>query len=643
METVFRQVIGITRQLLGIITLVCSRRDRQFARNIVVRLTLDILGSIDQSLINFRRQHDPHFIPPEIPVKVEWIGSEYDSGGSSQLAGLHHLLSLTGGAKYSILLPLGSRDSSANLSSIEKTLKSALSQTAPDCEVLVGVGRTVAPEITALLSGLGVSPVSGHRLRIVECDDATDNADGPPMLNQLAEHAAGDYLLLLSEGDLIRPDLLYRYEQTLRLLSGSDEVVLYCNDFAIDGEDVVVPGSHHHQPLQLHFPFVFTLPRHRGILIPAMMWRKIGGLSDDIVGAGLLDLLLRLDLQGARFYNVPIFLFASRVAATDQGRQSPNPLAAVESGIRSLTGYYRQKGLDWRCVKGYSADTFRAIPGARDGLTVHVIVPFRNQKELTLRAISSIRRQRNVTALITAVDNGSTDTSISAELCAMGVEVMRLDEPFNFSRICNAGARQSQFTSRSELLLFLNNDVELDEGALEEMGRWIYQDQIGIVGARLHFPDDTIQHAGVELVTTGSHLDGMLWRHIDYRQSFPRSDRARRVGICDAITAACLMIRREVFEAVEGFDEVWYPVALSDTDLAVRVRELGLLCLYTPFAFGTHFENATRRVGTWEDFDFSYWLYQNVRRRGATSRELLHPIFGHQQRFVASDRSRLPD
>jgi len=655
MENVFRQLIGIATQLLGIASLLISRRDRQFVRNSVVRLTLDTLGGIEQTLINFRRQRDPHFIPPEAPVRLEWMGSEYGSGDSDQMAGLHQLLALTGptaptgGTKYSILLPLDTEYSTANLISIKQTLSTALGLTAPDYEVLVGAGRPVAPEISALLSELGANPTSGHRLRLVECDDTSGDRDVLPMLNQLAEQATGDHLLLLSQGDLVRPDLLYRYEQTLRLLSRSDEVVLYCNDFAIEGEDTIVPGSHHYQPLELLFPFVFALPRHRGILISAAMWKKAGGLNGDFAEAGLLDLFLRLDLEGARFYNVPIFLLASRIAATEQSKKAADPPDVADqplyadAGIRSLTAYYRKKGLDWQCGKGYTSDSFRAIPRAREGLTVHVVVPFRNQKELTLRAIGSILRQRNVTPLITAADNRSTDTSISAELSALGIEVLRLDEPFNFSRICNAGARHSRFTAHSEVLLFLNNDVELDEGALEEMGRWIYQERVGIVGARLHFPDDTIQHAGVELVTTGSHLDGMLWRHIDYKQSFPRSDRARQTGVCDAITGACLMIRRATFEAVEGFDEVWYPVALSDTDLAVRVRRLGLCCLYTPFAFGTHFENATRRVGRWEDFDFSHWLYQNARMRGATGRELLHPVFGHQQRDPATDRSRLPN
>ena len=632
MESAIRQVIEIIRQLVGVASLVFARRDRKFARNTIVRLTLDILESINQSLISYRDLHDPTFHPPETPVRLEWAGSEYTSGVRDQLAGLHQLLNRSVSRRYSILVPLVGSGSLPDRAAVEQTLRSALFQTAPDYEVLVGVGGEVDRGISDLLAEHCANSAGGHRLRIIACEHVSTRGSIPSILNQLAEHATGDFLLLLEPGELIRPDLLYRYEQTLRLISRPDDMILYCNDLAIDAEEAIVPGRQSCQPLQLHFPYVFASPSCRGILIPTGRWRSVGGFGPEATGDGRLDLFLRLDLAGARFCNVPLFLLATRVSRENRPGGERDLVVSEDSSLAALAEYYRQKGLDWECAKGYAAGSFRAIPPAREGLRVHVVVPFHNQKELTLQAISSIRRQRNVAPLITAVDNRSTDASIATELRAMGVEVLKIDEPFNFSRLCNAGARQSRFASESDLLLFLNNDVELDEGALEEMGRWIYQDKIGIVGARLHFPDRTIQHAGVEIVTTGSHLDGMLWRHIDYKRQFRDSDRARYLGLCDAITGACLMIQRTIFEKVGGFDEVWYPVALSDTDLAVRVKKLGLHCFYTPFAFGTHYENASRRVGTWEDFEFSHWLYQNARRRGSDKSDLLHPVFGQIDR-----------
>lgn len=618
-------MIEILGQFRSILELLITRRDRQFARNAMVRIFLDTLGSVNQSLINFRALHDPVFHRPEAPVKLDWAESEYIARVRTELTGRHQLLAASGGSRYSILVPLDNGPGT-DLSAVDKSIRSVLGQTAPDFEVLVNVGGGVGSRLQSLLTELSADRVASGRLRLVQAEENPAPTEAYRIINLLAEQATGQHFLLVNPGELIRPDLLYRYEQTLRLFSQPDDVILYCNDFMIDAEESILPGGDTIQPLQLHFPYEFSVPNYRGLMVPAARWRRAGGLSSETAATGLLELFLRLDLDGARFFNLPLMLVAARKGLT--GGQLMGSGAVTESGIRLLSEYYRQKGLEWGCDAGYAAGGFRAIPPLLGVPKIHVIVPFHNQKELTLRAIRSILAQRGVTPLITTIDNRSSDDSIATELTTLGAEVLKVDEPFNFSRICNIGARQSQHTAQSDLLLFLNNDVELDGGALAEMARWIHQERIGIVGARLHFPNRTIQHAGVELVTSGSHLGGMLWRHIDYKMIFSRSRRARQAGVCDAITGACLMIRRGVFEAVDGFDETWYPVALSDTDLAVRVKKLGLHCFYTPFAFGTHYENATRKVGTWEDFEFSPWLYQNARMRESTADDLIHPLLG---------------
>jgi GT2 family glycosyltransferase len=204
---------------------------------------------------------------------------------------------------------------------------------------------------------------------------------------------------------------------------------------------------------------------------------------------------------------------------------------------------------------------------------------------------------------IVAMDNGSADSAIGTALAATGVRVMRCAEPFNVSRLSNRGAN----TGRSDMLLFLNNDVTLRPGAIQELVGWAAQSAVGLVGCALYFPDGTLQHGGIERTSLAVRGE-MGWAEPERGWPRRRLVHAARLRVVDAVSAATLMIRREVFEAVGGFDERYYPVAFSDTDLATRVRRAGLACVYTPFAEGVHHESASRRYERIEDFEGSAWL-----------------------------------
>ena len=138
-----------------------------------------------------------------------------------------------------------------------------------------------------------------------------------------------------------------------------------------------------------------------------------------------------------------------------------------------------------------------------------------------------------------------------------------MDEPFNYSRLNNLAVRDTRVAAHCDCLLFLNNDVELEPGALSEMLRWIDQPPIGLVGCRLHFPDGRLQHGGVEIGE--QRKQSMRWEHIEKFYPFEQMEETKRLGFFDAVTAACALIKREVFLKIEGFDEIWYPIGYSDT------------------------------------------------------------------------------
>lgn len=222
---------------------------------------------------------------------------------------------------------------------------------------------------------------------------------------------------------------------------------------------------------------------------------------------------------------------------------------------------------------------------------VSIIIPFRDQPELLERCVLPLYRTVPRAELI-LVDNGSAEhrTHKFIETCTLNhnVKVVREDQPFNYSTLCNTGATAS---TRS-VLLFLNNDVMAMQPAwLEAMLEVICDQRAGIAGATLLYPDRTIQHAG--LFPSGPQGE---WIHVHRHQPdhYPgENHELRRIRSVPAVTGACLMITRYLFYSVGGFDPA-YPITYNDVNLCERVRQTGKQVVITPFARLWHFESLSR-------------------------------------------------
>lgn len=222
---------------------------------------------------------------------------------------------------------------------------------------------------------------------------------------------------------------------------------------------------------------------------------------------------------------------------------------------------------------------------------VSIVIPFRDQCELLERCVLPLHRTVPKAELV-LVDNGSEQKQTKNFLhrCRIshGAQIVHLDEPFNFSKLCNAGAA----VVHRDILLFLNNDVMAMQPAwLEAMLEVVSDPRVGVVGATLLYPDRTIQHAG--LAPTGPNGNWVHpYRHQADSHAGHQSE-LRRIRSVPAVTGACLMIRRKLFEELQGFDHR-YPVTMNDVDLCERVRQRGLQVVITPFARLWHFESLSR-------------------------------------------------
>jgi GT2 family glycosyltransferase len=224
---------------------------------------------------------------------------------------------------------------------------------------------------------------------------------------------------------------------------------------------------------------------------------------------------------------------------------------------------------------------------------VTIVIPTRDGLSLLQACIESIReRTRYPRYEIVVVDNASTRPGTLRYLDALreGATVLHDPLPFNFSRINNLAAR----AARGEVLAFVNDDVEvIDPDWLRELVSQAVRPGVGAAGARLLYPDGRVQHAGIALGLGPDGVAGTPHRGLP-RASPGYHGRALAVQEVSAVTAACLVIRKDAFEQVGGFDERAFPVSYNDVDLCVRLHDAGLRVVYAPSAELFHKESASR-------------------------------------------------
>ncbi|HIR94263.1 MAG TPA: glycosyltransferase family 2 protein, partial [Candidatus Egerieimonas intestinavium] len=238
---------------------------------------------------------------------------------------------------------------------------------------------------------------------------------------------------------------------------------------------------------------------------------------------------------------------------------------------------------------------YRSIWKIQGEPLVSIVIPNKDHLSDLKRCLDSIYRKstyRNFEVLV--LENNSTSQEIfrfyeELENTYENLKVLRWEKGFNYAAINNFGAEQA----KGEYLLFLNNDTEvITPDWLEELLGYCQREDVGAVGAKLYYPNDTIQHAGIVL---GMGADGVAG-HILYgteRGRFTYAGRANSTQDISAVTAACMMVKKEIHQKIEGFDS-GFAVAFNDVDYCLRIRELGKLVVFDAFVELYHYESNSR-------------------------------------------------
>ena len=324
--------------------------------------------------------------------------------------------------------------------------------------------------------------------------------------------------------------------------------------------------------------------------------RDLGGLRDGFDGSQDYDLLLRYieKVRPEQIHHVPRILYHWRKSAGSVAARPEAKLYAHESARRALREFLAREEIAARveaCPEDKAAHRV-AYEMPAEAPSVSVVIPTRDQPALLRRCIETLRGQTDYAKFeIVIVDNGSTERQTKALLKELGaypeIRVVRDESPFNFSRLINFGVRHA----RGPIIALLNDDIEVeDPGWLREMVSQLLQKGVGAVGARLWYPTKTIQHAGIILICgVAAHSHWYL-----PRGAHGYFNRAILQQNFSAVTGACLIVRKQLFEDLGGFDEQNLAVSFNDVDFCLRIRQQGLRIVWTPYANLWHHESASR-------------------------------------------------
>lgn len=363
--------------------------------------------------------------------------------------------------------------------------------------------------------------------------------------------------------------------------------------------DEVVPGSKGLQPLfrpDFNLDLLVSFP---GVMCRHWLFHRealeaVGGFDPEDGGAFELGALLRMAESGE---------FGSLGHVQEPFLIAPATVSASEDARRAVLSHLHRRGyVNARVVDG-APGTFRVLYGHEQAPLVSVIIPTKDQLPMLQRCVETLlgnTAYRNFEVLI--VDNGSSTPEAQDWLDGierMGMDqlrVLRYPHPFNYSAMNNLAAGQA----RGEYLLLLNNDTAvLQEDWLDAMLNHAQRPEVGIVGAKLLYPDGSVQHAGVVLGLNGPADHPYNGAALDAPGDMHRLLVDQNLS---AVTGACLMVRKSLYEAVGGLDEGDFKVSYNDIDLCLKVRQSGHLVVWTPHALMMHVGSVSQKsVGSAAD------------------------------------------
>jgi glycosyltransferase involved in cell wall biosynthesis/GT2 family glycosyltransferase len=483
----------------------------------------------------------------------------------------------------SVLLPVYNPE----LPILEAAIASIEGQFYPHWELCIADDASTHPEVRPFLEGLAARD---SRIKLVFREQ---NGHISACTNSALGLATGEWCALLDQDDLFADHALAMV--ALEIENHPDAGLIYSDEDKIDENGV--RSNPFFKPdwnpeLFLGQNFINHLGVYRTDLL-----RSIGGFREGFEGSQDYDLALRCveRLKPAQVRHIPRILYHWRAVAGSLAAVADAKPYAKEAARRAIGDHLRRQGIAGRvepCPE--NVESHRVIYELPDPPPlVSIIIPMRDRVSLLEMCLEGIRERTDYRPLeIVIVDNGSKEAATLKFLRGLEeknvARVLRVDGKFNFSHLINRGAA----VAKGDVLAFLNNDIEANEPDwLREMVSHAVRSGVGAVGARLWYPNGKLQHGGVIVGlggVAGHSFSGVPRGHAGY---FNRTYLQQN---CSAVTGACLLVRKEVFQKAGGFDETNFAISFNDIDFCLRLQAAGLRNVWTPYANLVHHESASR-------------------------------------------------
>ena len=478
--------------------------------------------------------------------------------------------------KISIIMPVynGSpRD-------LKKAVQSVLSQIYPYFELCICDDASTDPNIPQILKEY--ADMNAPRIKITQ---HKENKNISVASNSALSLADGEYAAFLDQDDELALDALYRIAEALQKNKAD---ILYTD------EDKINEKGFHNTPffkpdwakeLLLSMMYLGHLLVYRRMLI-----NEVGGFRVGFEGSQDFDLALRCTEKTQNIIHIPHVLYHWRQHKKSTSKYIGAKSFAIQSAHKALSEALRRRNLKGEVLNGLWLGSYRIKLKIEKNPKISIIIPFRDEEKTLRDCLESIKKSTYKNTEIILVNNLSEREATKNLIKEFEKCYKVIDYPykFNFSKINNAASKKAG----GDFLLFLNNDtIVIEPEWLEAMLEWAMQKDIAAVGAKLLYPNNTIQHAGIMMgiAETCSHS----FRHVSdtLHGYLGLKDVTRNVS---AVTGACLMMEKKKFEELGGFDEN-FEIAYQDVDLGLRALEKGYRNIYTPFAKLYHFESLTAK------------------------------------------------
>lgn len=465
---------------------------------------------------------------------------------------------------------------------LRQMLDSLIAQTYGGWELCIANGSPDDKEMEAVLEEYE------KRDSRIRHENLKENLGIAENTNAAFRMAKGEFIGLLDHDDLLAPNALY--EIVLALEKNPEADVVYT-----DEDKVTTDLKEHFQP-HLKPDFNLDLLRSNNYICHFFTVRReiveqVGGFRKEFDGAQDYDFIFRCTEEARKILHIPEILYHWRTHKESTADNPASKMYAFEAGKRAIEAHLKRTGTDGEVSHTPDLGFYRVKYPVKGEPLISIIIPNKDEKESLEACLKSIWEKTTYKNYeIIVVENNSTSDEIFQyykEISQKGVRLLRWKKEFNYSAINNFGAAHA----KGEFLLFLNNDVTvITPDWLTELAGLCQRKEVGAAGVKLLYPDNTIQHAGCVIGIGG--IAGHMFVDMPANRT-GYLHKASLLQDMSAVTAACMIMKKQVFDQVGGFTEE-LAVAFNDVDLCLKINKAGNLVVYDPYVQLYHMESKTR-------------------------------------------------